>query len=157
MNIANIAQELYNEQPTIPLFHYTSLRALLGIVGTGALHATDVHFFSDAAELHHTASLLRNVVGRAPDANDSTTRLRQQFIGWLQNRLMLGHAIFVACFTANGNLLSQWRSYCEPSKGVSLGFAPDKLCMSAAAQSFHVGRCIYESKRQLELDRKSVV
>lgn len=51
MNIAEIAHELYVEQPTNPLFHCTSLRGLLGIVRTRVLQAADVHFFGDAAEM----------------------------------------------------------------------------------------------------------
>ncbi len=103
MAIAELVRELYAEQPTSPLFHYTSLRGLLGIVRTRAIQAADVHFFNDAAEMSLTAELLRDAIGRRNEigrrsrADEFTTRLRSQLRDWLRHRLSgLGHAVFVA-------------------------------------------------------------
>lgn len=147
-------QELYSDLPTTALFHYTSLEGLIGIVDSRTIHATDLHFFNDAAEMNRTASLLQTAAMRAARAEPFTLRLRQQLISWSRNRLTLGHSIFAACFTANGNLLSQWRSYCEQAKGVSIGFAPQELGAKAGAQGFRIGRCIYDATRQQLLAKK---
>ena len=56
--------------------------------------------------------------------------------------------MFVISFTANGNLLSQWRFYCQNGKGVSFGFSPKNLVASAQQQSFQIGQCIYDIKQQ---------
>jgi Protein of unknown function (DUF2971) len=150
--LSEIASALYVERPDQTLYHYTSIRGLIGIVSTGVLHATDVHYLSDAAELKRTANLLRFAITQAPAVDEFATRLRGQFVHWLDHRLNeLGDALFVGCFTASGNLLSQWRGYCDPGKGVSLGFAPNSLFEQATAQSWHTGRCIYDNVQQNEL------
>jgi hypothetical protein len=68
LTVQDIADSLYMEQPPdgLPLFHYTSLKGLLGVVESKSLHATDVHFFSDASEIKRTANLLREAIGMAP-------------------------------------------------------------------------------------------
>jgi hypothetical protein len=152
MTIADIARELYAERPTKTLFHYTSIGGLLGIVPSGDLYASDVHYFSDAAEMRRTVSLMRNAVAHAADCDAFTTSLRKLFLDWLNQRLTeMGHAVFAGSFTANGNLLSQWRSYCDPGKGISLGFAADKLVQSATDQSWKIGKCIYDENQQNKL------
>jgi hypothetical protein len=152
MTIADIAREIYAEQPTNTLFHYTSIRGLLGIVPSGQLCASDIHYFSDAGEMKRTVALFRNAVAHAPGGDAFATTIRKLFLDWINNRLNeLGHSIFAASFTANGNLLSQWRSYCDPGKGISIGFDPEKLKQSAADQSWNIGKCIYDEHQQNEL------
>jgi hypothetical protein len=56
--------------------------------------------------------------------------------------------LFAASFRANGNLLSQWRGYSRLGKGVSIGFDPDYILRCAENQSFQIGKCIYNCKRQ---------
>lgn len=72
--------------------------------------------------------------------------LERELLIWLSERLLGGHLRFVACFTANGNLLSQWRSYCPPAKGVSLGFNAGKVTALAKRQSYQIGKCVYDAK-----------
>jgi hypothetical protein len=147
--LSETARALYAERPAKTLYHYTSIRGLIGIVSTGHLRATDVHYLSDSAELQRTANLLRFSVTQAPAGDEFTTRLRAQFLHWVGHRLNeLGAAVFAGCFTENGNLLSQWRGYCDPGKGLSLGFAANSLVEQTAAQSWRLGRCIYDNYQQ---------
>jgi Protein of unknown function (DUF2971) len=151
VKIDQIVRELYAQRPTTVLYHYTSLGALQEIVESRQLHATDVHFFNDAAEFKHTVHLLQLAMAQSPGKEGVTTRLHEQFKNWLRNRLTMGHTVFVSCFTANGNLLSQWRSYCDRVKGISLGFLPEYLSRSAVNQSFHLAGCIYDAVRQTQI------
>lgn len=57
-------------------------------------------------------------------------------------------SIFVISFSELGDLLSQWRSYCPPNRGVSLGFEPDELKRAAAQQSFELVQCTYDLAAQ---------
>lgn len=149
--IAALAQELYAERQHGTLYHYTSLSGVMGIVESGSLRATDIRFFNDAAEMKHTADLLRTIIAQREEAGASNQRLLVQLREWLSHRLTDGHMLYVACFTANGNLLSQWRSYCPTTKGVSLGFDAEKVCNSATRQSFRVGKCLYDAETQLKI------
>jgi hypothetical protein len=62
MAIEDIVAELTRDKPTEPLFHYTSLGGLLGIIDDAALHASDIRFPSDAAELGHAGNLLQRAM-----------------------------------------------------------------------------------------------
>lgn len=155
MSLENLVATLYEEQPQRPLYHYTSLDGLLKIVPSKTLRATEIRYFNDSAEMRHTAELIDTVIVH----EDTMGRLRDpfsfqllgQFRKWINHRLTDGHMLFVACFTTEGNLLSQWRGYCPPGKGISLGFSPDTIRIACENQqpSFRLGKCIYERQQQL--------
>jgi hypothetical protein len=154
MTIGDIAKQLYIEHPTDVLYHYTSLDAIDGIVGSKSLRATDIRYFSDAAEMRHTGELLRVMIGQRIEEKGNNfvlTNLLGQFREWLSHRITAGHMLFAASFTANGNLLSQWRGYCTHGRGISLGFNPERISKCADKQSFQITRCIYDSTRQHQI------
>jgi hypothetical protein len=74
-----------------------------------------------------------------------------QLSEWLQHGFIYNHLLFACSFTPNGDLLSQWRAYCPPGKGVSLGFNPDHLVDAADSQAFYLARCIYRREEQMEM------
>jgi hypothetical protein len=61
--------------------------------------------------------------------------------------------VFVACFSEDGDLLSQWRAYC-PTGGVSIGFDKSQLMESLREQPFELGKCVYDPNSQIQLLRK---
>ena len=146
-----IVSSLYSEKPSRNLFHYTSLRSLEGIVRDRCLWATDIHYFNDAAEMRHIAQLLDGEIDRRIHQGCDNEKVLSQFRVWLSDRLPNGNMVFVTSFTQNGNLLSQWRGYCAPGKGVSFGFDPGLILRCADEQSFQVGKCIYETADQAKL------
>jgi hypothetical protein len=151
MTLTTIADEMYTDQPQEVLYHYTSLKALLEIVESGCLFATDISFFSDAAEMKHTANLFRIYISQRIESGAGNSKLLLQLREWVSERLTRGHSQFVVSFTKNGNLLSQWRSYCPHGKGVSIGFSPNVILHCASSMAFRVGRCIYDNTRQKEI------
>lgn len=151
MSVISIANELFAARPDRTLFHYTSLGALEGITRERGLRATDIHYFNDAAEMRHIMHLLNVEIEKRIEAGSGSEKLLRQFREWISHRLPDGNMVFVASFTANGNLLSQWRAYCPVGKGVSLGFDPALVLRCAARQDYRVGRCIYDVAEQVTL------
>jgi len=133
--ITELVEKLYAQRPEKTLYHYTSFQGVIGIVEGGSLRATEIHFLNDEAEMNHTANLLPYaIVERLKEGKATNSRFLIQLREWIVHRMtLLGHMLFVACFTSNGNLLSQWRSYCPMAKGVSLGFHPATLSASASS------------------------
>jgi hypothetical protein len=80
----------------------------------------------------------------------------KQFRPWLRHRIPRGHTLFVICFTANRNLLSQWRSYTQPGKGVSVGFSISALDACATRQQFKLARCVYDLPPKFSLAERIV-
>lgn len=156
MSIGNLAKELYAESPEKTLYHYTSFKALLEIIKSRALYASDIRFLNDAAEMKHTANLLRTEISRRLKQGHSNPKLLNQLRDWLSHSITDCHMLFVVCFTANGNLLSQWRGYCPLGRGVSLGLNPDRVTKCADSQSYQIGKCVYDNVRQRELVAKII-
>ncbi len=154
--IKAITQKLYADIPKETLYHYTTFTGLLGIVGSRALWASDIRYMNDSAELRHTADLIRKEITQRIAAGHRNPILLNQFLDWVSHRITNGHLLFGASFRSNGNLLSQWRGYSRLGKGVSLGFNPTYILKCAQAQSFQIGKCIYDPTEQQRLIVKVV-
>nr|WP_321466447.1 DUF2971 domain-containing protein [uncultured Desulfobulbus sp.] len=149
--IESLSRELYADIPMGTLYHYTTFSGLLGIVRSRALWASDVRYMNDSAELRHTSDLIRAEVQERVDRGLGNGNLLSLFADWVAHRITNGHMLFGASFRSHGNLLSQWRGYSSPGKGVSLGFCPDYILECAQRQRFMIGKCIYEPHRQKAL------
>ena len=146
--IERLSRELYADTPGAALYHYTTFSGLLGIIGTRCLWASDIRYMNDSAELRHTADLFAEVARERMESGQANSHLLTQFVDWIKHRISSGHLLFAASFRSHGNLLSQWRGYSLPGKGVSLGFCPEVILDCARRQHFLMGKCIYEPKRQ---------
>jgi hypothetical protein len=144
----DLLSRLYAEKPTRTLYHYTSLQGLLGIVEGGHLWVSETRHLNDVEELGHFGRAIYSEIALREAGDPEEAEIASQLAKWLPQRLASGPLIFAGSFTENGNLLSQWRGYCPHGQGVSMGFHPERLAESAAAQSFLLGRCIYAQDDQ---------
>lgn len=153
MAITDLVQNLYSETTQDTVYHYTSLNGVLGIVEGGYLRASNIRYLNDATEMSHFSELFWNAITKRQNGSPLSLEFFRQLQAWVSERLTsgLGHKLHVVCFTTNGNLLSQWRSYCPIAKGVSLGFRPDKILSVATEQSFQVGKCLYDPQTKQQL------
>lgn len=152
----HLAKRLYAAMPDRLLYHYTGYEALLGIVRTAELWATDIHYFNDSSELQHAVVLFQTALRTVGDSAAFPSEMIEQLRNWLDQRLADGHRLFVSCFSEDGNLLSQWRGYTPHGNGVSLGFDPAFLSTCASAQGFEIGRCIYDREHQAAVAKEAI-
>lgn len=146
--LQDVLGSLYGKSPTTPLYHYTSLAGLMGIVSSKAIWASEIKYLNDADELKYLGKCVRSSLAQRESSDATTTEVFRQFIEWTKERLDHGHMLFVCSFTESGNLLSQWRGYCPPGKGVSVGFNPDTIKAAADQQAFLIGKCVYGRQEQ---------
>lgn len=140
--------------PDRPLFHYTSLDGLLGIVKHHCLWATHIAHLNDSSELDYAVDLLKRKVSnvlREHDPSIGDRECLEQLQQWLTDRWPQNNLLFTCSFSEAGNLLSQWRAYCPPTGGVSLGFRPDELISCADLQGYQLVRCVYDRDVQQSL------
>ncbi|MEJ2699230.1 MAG: hypothetical protein P8Z70_06185, partial [Desulfuromonadales bacterium] len=133
MVIQDITASLYSGRPRETLYHYTTLKGLLGIVESRTLWASDIRYMNDSAEMKHAADLIKKDIARRIAEGHPNPKLLNQFQYWIGHRIVHGHMLFSASFRSNGNLLSQWRGYSTHGKGVSVGFDPDQVLECALA------------------------
>lgn len=154
--ISSIASSLYALEPQKTLYHYTSLDALLQIMPSGLLWATEIHYLNDSSELKHATARFLEAVRRLDTDSTQNKDILTQLTDWLSMRLADGYMLFVVCFTENGDLLSQWRGYTPHAKGASLGFSQSHLLECAKKQFFEFGKCIYDPKNQEEIAQLAI-
>ena len=128
------------------LYHYTNAAGLKGILESKSFWATDHRFLNDTSEFQLGFKLISEAISqreakikeRSLDAWEMVQNLQVQ----AQHNGM--HA-FVASFTTNGDLLSQWRGY-NGGRGFAIGIDNDWLWENADAQSFKLFKITYDTK-----------
>lgn len=148
--LKDILEGLYKNRPNMPLYHYTTLSGLKGIVEDNArLFTTDINYLNDSSEIRDFANILMYQSNQFTEPKDQ--EVLNQFRSWIEHWFLDGHVLFVGSFSEEGNLLSQWRGYCPHGQGVSIAFRPEDLVTAAVSDGYQLGQCIYkpEQKKQL--------
>ncbi|RAP32728.1 hypothetical protein DID80_08535 [Candidatus Marinamargulisbacteria bacterium SCGC AAA071-K20] len=150
-------ETLFLDTPPKTVYHYASLSAMMGIIENKCIWATDIRYLNDLKELVGIIDLLNSVINKNwAKYSLFDTAMFRQFKDWLKLRVGDGNMIFTCSFSENGNLLSQWRSYCPPDKGVSIGFNTSALKDLSKVQKYCFGKCIYDRYNQLEIIKKII-
>lgn len=142
--IAYIDEELerFTRLPSaLRLFHYTSAAGVHGILESGSLRASDMRFMNDEQELRLAFDLIQSAVDRI-----ATGKTHEEMLAGLDRSRATG--ICVACLSAAGDLLSQWRAYTPEEGGYTIGYDLDSLGSNLAEHSFSLFPCIYEPDDQ---------
>ncbi|HPO15022.1 MAG TPA: DUF2971 domain-containing protein [Candidatus Hydrogenedentes bacterium] len=107
----------------VPLFHYTSLEPVMGILKERCLRLSDITSFNDPYEQKYGISVISAAIDNAVEneIDDDISNFLKGIPKQLKIHENIYH-IFVACFCEDGNLLSQWREYTNKGGGYSLGF-----------------------------------
>lgn len=138
------------------LYHYTDVSGLIGICSSGSLRGTNLRFMNDASELSHSRSLMLQVLGdtRAQASSPAQIELIDE-IERVVARQWSGHPDFYSVsFSANGDLLSQWRGYGSAGGGYAIGFDTAELTRPRSPYpqpARFLNRVIYEPELQLEI------
>ncbi|WP_162991244.1 DUF2971 domain-containing protein [Biomaibacter acetigenes] len=110
---------LHSEVPDT-LYHYTTPEGLLGILSSDSIRFSNVKFLNDESELVHARQIISYIINKKK--NDYKDEL---FVDILNRVFNFYDGIFdpyIACFSENGDLLSQWRGYAAGGMGYSIGF-----------------------------------
>lgn len=139
-----ILEQLRTKKPHSKIFHYTSQSGLIGIVATKSLWATSIHHLNDATEFGYARTLMKAAV--AKKQRDAQPRLIHALNEELDNSARIN--LFIACFSEERDLLSQWRAYCPGGNGYSIGFTYAQLAVQMERQDFFLAPCVYDVPQQ---------
>jgi hypothetical protein len=110
-----------SKSPPDELFHYTSAESFLAIIESQCMLATERSFLNDPEEFEWGMQLAERRVDAgcrqeyfAEFIEQTRTALREKRFDDLR--------LFVLSFSANPDLLSQWRAYASNGEGFSVGF-----------------------------------
>lgn len=131
------------------LYHYTSLDALHGILGTSRLWASDIRFANDRVEVsfaselaRETLRLKRNEVSGDGDKSIALRLVIDHSIDNLQSLLPAQN--FVVSLTPHRDDLSQWRGYGGERGAVAIGFDVGRLTRLMEHHAFHLSKVEYD-------------
>jgi len=113
------------ERPTL-LYHYTDSRGLLGMLETNTIRATEAGFLNDSAELDYVYTVVSTVAERQKKRlqTQAARKLAARLARAREGALPLMKSVYVACFSQERDLLSQWRAYANDGLGYAIGLDP---------------------------------
>ncbi len=112
------------------VYHHTTADGIIGIIGGGALWATDINFLNDYEEYVAGMGEVLKVCERNKQSTgalgESVGKLYEIIPGFIRNNLER-RSSFVTSFTKTRDSLRQWMAYGKPNASYSIGFHPDAL------------------------------
>lgn len=145
---AELERTMPRAEETSTVFHYTTVEGLIGIVESDDLWLTDYGFLNDATEVRYGLNLLSSVLQDAAVANEDP-RTIELITAWSKKvESPPPHRVCLACFSCDGDSLSQWRGYGSGASAVAIGFDLKGGPFNSLRET-HLGRVIYS----LELQR----
>lgn len=130
------------------VYHYTSALGFAEVTKRNRIWVTNSAYLNDQGELSYPVRLAVDVVHERWKAAE--TDKKKMFLNSVARSLQSHEAFqrwYVACFSHQGNQLSQWRAYC-PDGGYSLGFDRKKLAKVFNDRGFRCGDVIYDEAVQ---------
>jgi len=137
------------------LYHYTDVAGLIGICSSGSMRATNLRFMNDAKELDHAWRLMHEVLARAREKAEQPGQI--SVVDAIEADLQSWDEypdFYSASFSADGDLLSQWRGYGSSGGGYAIGFDPSELACPSTPYpqpDRFLSRVIYDEARQVEI------
>lgn len=139
------------------LFHYTNSIGLKGIIESGKIWTTKIHYMNDKSELRLAFDYIRSEINQQIGSG-KTNRTEEELADML-GALESIHEfnVSVASFSAVGDQLSQWCGYCEVGNGYSLGFDGHRLKTKIMENSnYYLVPCIYEEEKQIRIVKELI-
>jgi hypothetical protein len=165
------------EKPPEHLYHYTSIDGVKGILGENSLWASQIHFLNDTQEFKYSISIFEKVLAELQEELPKKTKWKQAIeisapsisdpngvlaivYGGMKNLVLRPELekppICVFSLSKEGDLLSQWRGYCPPSGGYSIGFRSDSLIQFSKTHELYLEPCIYDRTKQEAIIKEAV-
>jgi hypothetical protein len=139
--------------PTRPLCHYTTQGGLIGILKDKAMWATDAAYLNDSQEVVYAVNLAKKYFrNRTP----KDLRFEMEMRNILEQTEGLAGRLpaYVASFSEEPDLLSQWRGYCSEGPGFTLCVSAGRMMTLAGTHDWQFFKCIYDEDAQVEILKK---
>lgn len=141
----------FTDKVNIPLYHYTSIKSLLGMADKGKLWASSISYLNDSQEMVYAFNFLVKKSGEFDVRSEEEEEFLRQLRDYISNCKNTAHTLFVFSLSEEQSLLSQWRSYTPHGKGVSLEFSPEKINSIVSTCDLKVAKCLYTQDDHSEL------
>ncbi|MEO7029140.1 MAG: hypothetical protein ABI147_07025 [Acidobacteriaceae bacterium] len=139
-----------SERPTGLLYHYTNGTGLFGIFRDKAIWASSAYHLNDSNEFRYAIQLIKEeLINRIRGEKDARNETYSDLLKELDN-FQSGIQVFVASFSEEGDLLSQWLSYGNRLNGYAIGMRRAHF-RPALSNEFSLMRCRYTEEEHAHL------
>lgn len=130
------------------IYHYCSMDSFFGIVKNKNIRLSNAYKTNDYTELEWIFSVMENSMASVFNI-EFVSSLQKNYRKWLETYFRP----HIACFSKDGDLLSQWRAYANDGKGISIGFNRKyfELVKTLDNKEFEIFDVIYHCKEQEQL------
>ena len=101
------------------VYHYTTLENFISIIENQSFFFTNLNYLNDRKEYDHGVEIILETI-KVYEASESKLKILKIVEENLES--IYKSSRYIACFSNNGDLLSQWRAYGNQGKGIALGF-----------------------------------
>lgn len=136
------------------LYHYSSIDALYEIISNKLIRASNLFYLNDSKEFKLGIDIARELLEKKVNQTLSNNTAINNALESIRRANKC--PVYAISFTEKNDDLSQWRGYCPPQGGYSLGFSAELLRSRADALGFILCRCIYEPDEQKRLVQKVI-
>lgn len=145
------SHKLFACEPPSVIYHYTNYEGAKGIIENKSLWLTKLSYLNDTTELRLAIDLFRNIARKK--AQELTDQEKRKFLKDASHQLQSFEEtnICVVCFCESGDLLSQWRSYGNASKGIALEFNANSLKRLSNTGLMNLWKCLYNTSEHIKV------
>ncbi len=148
------------------IYHYCSLDTFVQIIKNKTIRLSDLDKTNDYMEKKWGIELLQDTLKKELENNSILMDLQEDYwysddahnhIEQLNNDIKgyLMHQSLIACFSVEGDLLSQWRAYGQDGEGIAIGFDYDYLKgLLKGNERILIDKVAYKKSEQEKLIRK---
>lgn len=144
---------LYEPADDAALFHYCSASTLQAIATNRTMRFSDINMLNDASEVRWAYSVFEEAATRIikrVGLDDACPVIALPFIDEVDKILspaqVMAHP-FIACFSLEPDILSQWRAYADDGRGFAIGFNAALLRKKLPATFLRV---LYDREQQVQ-------
>lgn len=136
------------------VYHYCSLESFLSIIRNSTIRLTNISKSNDRTEIQYCFDVFERTL------RDSCMEFSSEFIDnaelkshfnnidydSLVTRAVINDSLiyYVACFSADADLLSQWRGYANDGKGVAIGFYSNNFANARDLKNIKYNKITYD-------------
>ena len=130
------------------IYHYCGMDSFFGIFTNKNIRLSNAYKTNDYTELEWIFVIMENSIDGV-FKTEFVSPLRKSYRKWLENYFMP----HIACFSKDGDLMSQWRAYANDGKGISIGFNRKyfESIKTLDNKEFEVLDVVYRCKEQEKL------
>ncbi len=142
-----------NHTPHI-VYHYCSLESFLSIMTNNTIRLTNISKSNDRAEIQYCFDVfektLRDSCIEFSKKYVDNTEIKKHFSDIDYDSLVAKAVVndsliyYVACFSSEPDLLSQWRGYANDGKGVAIGFYSKNFMDAQDLKNVKYAKVIYD-------------